>query len=87
MPSALSTRRERGFRPQSCSVRHRLVADLLSQGKKRTEIARVTGYSLAHLSRIRAMPAVRREVASLLARRFQEQPNARTTQINRQVKT
>lgn len=66
MPSTLFDRRSRGFRPQRYSERHEQVALLLAYGRSRDDIARLTGYSRTHVSRISRMPTVRREVARLL---------------------
>jgi DNA-binding NarL/FixJ family response regulator len=68
MPSPLSVRRCRGFRPVVYSQRHREVARLLAQGKSRAAIAQETGYSVAHISRIAGMRQTRQHVASNFAR-------------------
>ena len=66
MPCPLTVRRERAFRPTRYTERHRHVARLLVIGRTRQQIAAATGYSVAHVSRITAMPQVREEVAQHL---------------------
>jgi hypothetical protein len=68
MPSPLSVRRCRGFRPIVYSERHREVARLLAQGKSRAAIAQETGYSVAHISRIAGMRQTRQHIAHNFAR-------------------
>src|SRR5688572_21672651 len=69
MPSSPSLRRELGFRPEKFSRRHAEVIRLLLAGRTRKEIAFATGYSLTHISRIRAMP----QAINIIARMFTSQ--------------
>lgn len=62
MPSTLPVRRANGFRPATYSERHEHVAVLLASGLPRDDIARLTGYSSSHVSRISRMPDVRHAV-------------------------
>lgn len=62
MPLDLSTRRERGFRPLRYTPRHRLAVMMYAQGKSRGEIARHTGYSVSHISRIIGMEEARKDI-------------------------
>jgi hypothetical protein len=68
MPSPLSVRRCRGFRPTVYSERHREVARLLAQGESRATIAQKTGYSVTHISRIAGMRETRQHIAQNFAR-------------------
>lgn len=66
MPSPLSNRRANRFRPRTYSARHEQVALLLASGTPRQDIARVTGYSRTHISRIERMPEVRQKIVEQL---------------------
>ena len=72
MPTDLSVRRERGFRPVAYTERHKLVAILHGLGQSREEIAQLTAYSPSHVSRITHMPEARREAAEISAHLAQE---------------
>jgi transcriptional regulator with XRE-family HTH domain len=67
MPTTLSIRRDRQFRPVHYIERHRYVAWLLAQGLTRSEIALVAGYSQCHVSRIASMRSTRSDVVRFLA--------------------
>lgn len=62
MPNTLTVRRDRAFRPTRYSERHAQVAALLAAGLRRREVARITGYSCSHVSRIARMPEARRDI-------------------------
>ncbi len=78
----LQTRRERGFRPAQFSARHRVVAILFGLGKTREEVARETGYSLSHVSRIARMPEAREEIVRTSARLAQTLTQDRTAALH-----
>jgi hypothetical protein len=75
-PTPNAVRRARGWRPVRYLPEHRLVAALYGLGKSRDEIARATGYSPWHVSRITGMPEAKAEaerIAGALMRALTEQ--------------
>jgi len=65
MPTPLAVRRERRFRPINYTARHRLVVQLYALGKRREEIAKATGLSVWHISRVLGMTEARADSESM----------------------